>query len=100
VRGLKKCRFYSIRGYQQQDAHEFMHYLLDRVHNELLLTKMAYNGKNTIVTGIFGGILESQVCSQNLYFRLKFSMLKFLRFMLSETSNKSVSVNILPKGAN
>ena len=39
-----------------------MHYLLDRVHNELLLTKMACNGKNTIVTGIFGGILESQVC--------------------------------------
>ena len=71
-----------IRGYQQQDAHEFMHYLLDRVHNELLLTKMAYNGKNTIVTGIFGGILESQVCWLNLYFRLKFSMLKFLRFML------------------
>ena len=39
-----------------------MHYLLDRVHNELLLSKMAYNGKNTIVTGIFGGVLESQVC--------------------------------------
>ena len=69
-----------------------MHYLLDRVHNELLLTKMAYNGKNTIVTGIFGGILESQVCCQNLYFRLKVSMLKFLRFMLLETSTKSVSV--------
>ncbi|XP_046858859.1 ubiquitin carboxyl-terminal hydrolase 3-like [Xenia sp. Carnegie-2017] len=54
-----------FRGYQQQDAHEFMHYLLDRVHNELLLTKMACNGKNTIVTGIFGGLLESQViCSR------------------------------------
>ena len=54
-----------FRGYQQQDAHEFMHYLLDRVHTELLLTKMACNGKNTIVTGIFGGILESQVnCSR------------------------------------
>ena len=54
--------FPSTRGYQQQDAHEFMHYLLDGVHNELLLSKMAYNGKNTIVTGIFGGNLESQAC--------------------------------------
>ena len=58
--------FINCRGYQQQDAHEFMHYLLDRVHSELLLSRMAYNGKNTIVTGIFGGLLESHVCV-NMY---------------------------------
>ncbi|XP_031560730.1 ubiquitin carboxyl-terminal hydrolase 3-like [Actinia tenebrosa] len=50
-----------FRGYQQQDAHEFMHYLLDRVHTELLLSQKACFGKETIVTGIFGGILQSEV---------------------------------------
>ncbi|KAK3731443.1 hypothetical protein QZH41_013624, partial [Actinostola sp. cb2023] len=50
-----------FRGYQQQDAHEFMHYLLDRVHTELILSQKACFGKETIVTGIFGGILQSEV---------------------------------------
>ena len=58
------------RGYQQQDAHEFMRYLLDRLHTELL-TLLPYpypdspylwqKGKTTIVTSIFGGILQSEV---------------------------------------
>lgn len=54
------------RGYQQQDAHEFMHYLLDRVHTELLLSQKACFGKETIVTGIFGGILQSEVSHTNV----------------------------------
>ena len=51
------------RGYQQHDAHEFMHYLLDHVHTELLQTKMFTNGQSTIVSGIFGGELRSEVCN-------------------------------------
>jgi len=50
-----------FRGYQQHDAHEFMHYLLDHVHTELLQTKMFTNGESTIVSGIFGGQLQSEV---------------------------------------
>ncbi|XP_060603431.1 ubiquitin carboxyl-terminal hydrolase 3-like [Ruditapes philippinarum] len=61
-----------FRGYQQQDAHEFMRYLLDRLHTELLalLPYTATNnnspfigpkGKSTIVTAIFGGLLQSEV---------------------------------------
>lgn len=59
-----------FRGYQQQDAHEFMRYLLDRLHTELLeLLPYPNNnspyigpkGKSTIVTGIFGGLLQSEV---------------------------------------
>ncbi|KAK3096545.1 hypothetical protein FSP39_001156 [Pinctada imbricata] len=59
-----------FRGYQQQDAHEFMRYLLDRLHVELL-TLLPYpnidspfigpKGKSTIVTAIFGGLLQNEV---------------------------------------
>ncbi|ELU02606.1 hypothetical protein CAPTEDRAFT_165719 [Capitella teleta] len=63
-----------FRGYQQQDAHEFMRYLLDRLHTELM-TLIPYNatvrpnspyvgsplGKSSVVTAIFGGILQSEV---------------------------------------
>lgn len=59
-----------FRGYQQQDAHEFMRYLLDRLHTELL-TLLPYQndnspfigtkGKSTIVTAIFGGLLQNEV---------------------------------------
>lgn len=50
-----------FRGYQQHDAHEFMHYLLDHVHTELLQTNIFSNGQSTIVSGIFGGELQSEV---------------------------------------
>lgn len=61
-----------FRGYQQQDAHEFMRYLLDRLHTELLAllpyTSTNNNSpfigpkaKSTIVTAIFGGLLQSEV---------------------------------------
>ncbi|XP_061773674.1 ubiquitin carboxyl-terminal hydrolase 3-like isoform X2 [Nerophis ophidion] len=72
----------SFRGYQQQDAHEFMRYLLDHLHRELqqnhngatetvspqggLRTsstdgKCCLNGTPSIVTSIFGGILQNEV---------------------------------------
>ncbi|XP_023217442.1 ubiquitin carboxyl-terminal hydrolase 3-like isoform X1 [Centruroides sculpturatus] len=60
-----------FRGYQQQDAHEFLRYMLDRLHMELLniLSYPAHSnsifigpkGKATIVTTIFGGILQNEV---------------------------------------
>ncbi|KAL8610749.1 hypothetical protein ACOMHN_016732 [Nucella lapillus] len=59
-----------FRGYQQQDAHEFMRYLLDRMHSELLQL-LPYPSSNsqfitqkstsTIVTAIFGGLLQNEV---------------------------------------
>ncbi|XP_075996265.1 ubiquitin carboxyl-terminal hydrolase 3 [Genypterus blacodes] len=72
----------SFRGYQQQDAHEFMRYLLDHLHRELqhsrngaphavsprdalrLSTtegKCCINGTSTVVTSIFGGLLQNEV---------------------------------------
>uniref|UniRef100_A0A4W6DGX5 Ubiquitin carboxyl-terminal hydrolase n=1 Tax=Lates calcarifer TaxID=8187 RepID=A0A4W6DGX5_LATCA len=72
----------SFRGYQQQDAHEFMRYLLDHLHRELqygrngaslpvspqdgvrLSTaegKCCINGTASVVTSIFGGILQNEV---------------------------------------
>ncbi|KAM3869933.1 ubiquitin carboxyl-terminal hydrolase 3 [Diretmus argenteus] len=72
----------SFRGYQQQDAHEFMRYLLDHLHRELqgsrngaahpaspqggvrLSTsggKCCINGTATVVTSMFGGILQNEV---------------------------------------
>ncbi|XP_061917138.1 ubiquitin carboxyl-terminal hydrolase 3 isoform X2 [Entelurus aequoreus] len=72
----------SFRGYQQQDAHEFMRYLLDHLHRELqqnqngateivspqggLRTsstdgKCCLNGTPSVVTSIFGGILQNEV---------------------------------------
>jgi ubiquitin carboxyl-terminal hydrolase 3 len=60
------------RGYQQQDAHEFMRVLLDRLHSELLLLLPYPAGedapyvlnrgrRSTIVSAIFGGILQNEV---------------------------------------
>ncbi|RMB94615.1 hypothetical protein DUI87_29430 [Hirundo rustica rustica] len=71
----------SLRGYQQQDAHEFMRYLLDHLHLELqggfngvsrsvilqessnlsASNKCCINGASTVVTAIFGGILQNEV---------------------------------------
>ncbi|XP_072037849.1 ubiquitin carboxyl-terminal hydrolase 3-like [Amphiura filiformis] len=60
--------FPRFRGYQQQDAHEFMRYLLDRLHSELQgslwpnqTRQSSTNGKSTIVTVMFGGLLLSEV---------------------------------------
>uniref|UniRef100_A0A673CTJ8 ubiquitinyl hydrolase 1 n=1 Tax=Sphaeramia orbicularis TaxID=375764 RepID=A0A673CTJ8_9TELE len=71
----------SFRGYQQQDAHEFMRYLLDHLHRELQCCKngaahpvspqdgiklstsdkSCLNGTASVVTSIFGGILQNEV---------------------------------------
>nr|XP_049702253.1 ubiquitin carboxyl-terminal hydrolase 3 isoform X1 [Helicoverpa armigera] len=58
-----------FRGYQQQDAHEFLRYMLDRLHTELqqLLPDRADGGcvprapSASIVTAVFGGTLQSEV---------------------------------------
>ncbi|KAK3558901.1 hypothetical protein QTP86_032166 [Hemibagrus guttatus] len=71
----------SFRGYQQQDAHEFLRYLLDHLHRELQGSKnglpgssvlpdsqnlnsgskCSINGTPTMVTDVFGGVLHSEV---------------------------------------
>ncbi|XP_061577787.1 ubiquitin carboxyl-terminal hydrolase 3 [Cololabis saira] len=72
----------SFRGYQQQDAHEFMRYLLDHLHRELQCSrngashpvapqdgvrltsadrKCCINGSPSVVTCSFGGILQNEV---------------------------------------
>ena len=65
-----------FRGYQQQDAHEFLRYMLDRLHTELLLLlpsrfrndridevlRGASLAKSqSVVTSVFGGTLQSEV---------------------------------------
>ncbi|ELW71314.1 Ubiquitin carboxyl-terminal hydrolase 3 [Tupaia chinensis] len=75
------CFSHSSGGYQQQDAHEFMRYLLDHLHLELqggfngvsrsailqenstlsASNKCCINGASTVVTAIFGGILQNEV---------------------------------------
>lgn len=47
-----------IRGYQQQDAHEFLRYLLDKLNDELCQTLSA---NSSIVSDVFGGVLQSDV---------------------------------------
>nr|XP_023674687.1 ubiquitin carboxyl-terminal hydrolase 3 isoform X1 [Paramormyrops kingsleyae] len=71
----------NFRGYQQQDAHEFMRYLLDHLHLELqgnhskaasaaltqdglqssLAGKCCINGTSTVVTSVFSGVLQNEV---------------------------------------
>ena len=61
--------FYYCRGYQQQDAHEFMRYLLDKLHAELVeVMGRRIKGSSphactttSVVSDIFGGLLQSDV---------------------------------------
>ncbi|XP_059061543.1 ubiquitin carboxyl-terminal hydrolase 3-like [Achroia grisella] len=60
-----------FRGYQQQDAHEFLRYMLDRLHTELLQLLPPDRAESgfvsrtpaaaSIVTAVFGGTLQSEV---------------------------------------
>uniref|UniRef100_A0A1L8DTC5 Ubiquitin carboxyl-terminal hydrolase n=1 Tax=Nyssomyia neivai TaxID=330878 RepID=A0A1L8DTC5_9DIPT len=71
----------QFRGHRQHDAHEFLRYMLDRLHTELQQingvvqitgwTKTTcdvepsslgiFKGRSSIVTTVFGGILQSEV---------------------------------------
>ncbi|XP_072938041.1 ubiquitin carboxyl-terminal hydrolase 3-like [Epargyreus clarus] len=59
-----------FRGYQQQDAHEFLRYMLDRLHTELQQLLPPERAESSfvprapsasIVTAVFGGTLQSEV---------------------------------------
>ncbi|XP_050350198.1 ubiquitin carboxyl-terminal hydrolase 3-like isoform X1 [Nymphalis io] len=50
-----------FRGYQQQDAHEFLRYMLDRLHTELQQLLPTERPAASIVTAVFGGTLQSEV---------------------------------------
>ncbi|KAL0271487.1 UNVERIFIED_CONTAM: hypothetical protein PYX00_008567 [Menopon gallinae] len=68
-----------FRGYQQQDAHEFLRYMLDRLHTELLsllpdetlrdsqYISLDHKGRSSIVTSVFGGTLQSEVRCLNCF---------------------------------
>ena len=50
-----------FRGFQQHDAHEFMLYILNQCHSELLRSNQYSSGLETIVSAMFGGEMQSDV---------------------------------------
>lgn len=83
----------QFRGHRQHDAHEFLRYMLDRLHTELLrdgygttpavikaMTSIEndsngvpHGGKDSPVTNIFGGTLQSEVDFFPIFFLSIFS---------------------------
>jgi len=73
VNSINFVIFGLCRGYQQQDAHEFLRYMLDRLHTELLhllpdftlkdnpYISLGHKSRSSIVTSVFGGTLQSEV---------------------------------------
>lgn len=85
----------QFRGHRQHDAHEFLRYMLDRLHTELQFlaipldmpnmtaaklngkflnaigasesNNITFRGKSSIVTNVFGGTLQSEVSSSNRF---------------------------------
>lgn len=83
----------QFRGHRQHDAHEFLRYMLDRLHTELQFmaiplemanataaklngkllnaigasesNNITFRGKSSIVTNVFGGTLQSEVSTTN-----------------------------------
>ena len=85
---------FPFRGYQQQDAHEFMRYLLDKLHTELtqaLKSRTSEEAENTIVSDIFGGVLQSDVSCKSLDTALELAPYNVLGMLscseFSEVSN-------------
>ncbi|RZF37469.1 hypothetical protein LSTR_LSTR005344 [Laodelphax striatellus] len=86
-----------FRGYQQQDAHEFLLYMLSRVHTELLHLLPDPKGTlkdnlyvslgHSIVTSVFGGVLQSE---QDAH--------EFLLYMLSRVHTELLHLLPDPKG--
>lgn len=50
-----------FRGYQQQDAHEFLRYVLDRLDKECLDNYSSSKNHASIINNIFGGTLQNEV---------------------------------------
>lgn len=64
--------FDNFRGYQQQDAHEFLIYLLNQLNVELSrgsdsssIGVMGASKSTSIVKRLFGGLLQSDVSKYN-----------------------------------
>lgn len=102
----------QFRGHRQHDAHEFLRYMLDRLHTELQYVKLpptelnfdtpkhtkdwngsestvcesnssSHRNRSSVVTNIFGGTLQSEVSIQHAKMPLKHIKVELLATSLS-----------------